>query len=97
MSSALILRTVSSMAVSCDRSLLRGGALLEHFPEKWAPVFRRKCDRTKEPSRPAGPGYSKLFIAIVTVGLHNSPAEKAVPWRMTEFRGHPRWHLPKSP
>jgi hypothetical protein len=21
--------------------------LLEHFPEKWAPVFRRKCDKIK--------------------------------------------------
>jgi hypothetical protein len=20
---------------------------LEHFPEKWAPVFRRKCDKSK--------------------------------------------------
>jgi hypothetical protein len=22
---------------------------LEHFPEKWAPVFRRKCDKIKKP------------------------------------------------
>jgi hypothetical protein len=21
---------------------------LEHFPEKWIPVFRRKCDQLKE-------------------------------------------------
>jgi hypothetical protein len=23
------------------------GEILEHFPEKWAPVFRRKCDKSK--------------------------------------------------
>jgi hypothetical protein len=23
--------------------------LLEHFPEKWAPVFRTKCDKIKNP------------------------------------------------
>jgi Flp pilus assembly pilin Flp len=23
----------------------------EHFPEKWAPVFRRKCDQRKNPER----------------------------------------------
>jgi hypothetical protein len=22
---------------------------LEHFPEKWAPVFRRKCDQVSNP------------------------------------------------
>jgi len=27
------------------------GASLEHFPEKWAPVFRRKCDKFKNPDR----------------------------------------------
>jgi hypothetical protein len=21
--------------------------MLEHFPEKWEPVFRRKCDKSK--------------------------------------------------
>jgi hypothetical protein len=23
----------------------------EHFPEKWAPVFRRKCEKIKKPER----------------------------------------------
>jgi hypothetical protein len=26
-------------------------ALLEHFPEKWAPVFRRKCEKIKNLER----------------------------------------------
>jgi superfamily II DNA helicase RecQ len=25
--------------------------VLEHFPEKWVPVFRRKCDKIKKPER----------------------------------------------
>src|SRR5262245_38117164 len=27
------------------------GVRPEHFPEKWIPVFRRKCDRSKGPQR----------------------------------------------
>jgi hypothetical protein len=35
---------------------------LEHFPEKWAPVFRRKCDQTNE-SR-AHPGSTEPGCAL---------------------------------
>jgi hypothetical protein len=30
------------------RAAERADQLLEHFPPKWAPVRRRKCDQTKE-------------------------------------------------
>jgi hypothetical protein len=29
-------------------SLATSGSPLEHFPEKWEPVFRRKCDQRNE-------------------------------------------------
>jgi hypothetical protein len=29
-------------------SMVFPGLCLEHFPEKWAPVFRRKCDQRNE-------------------------------------------------
>jgi hypothetical protein len=28
---------------------------LEHFPEKWAPVFGTKCDQPKKRERPSKP------------------------------------------
>jgi hypothetical protein len=31
--------------------LPHGDDSLEHFPEKWAPVFRRKCDKIKNLER----------------------------------------------
>ncbi|HKY87043.1 MAG TPA: glycosyltransferase family 39 protein [Pseudorhodoplanes sp.] len=52
--------------------VILGGAILalpflvlEHFPEKWTPVFRRKCDQARNP----GPAYFRrrkiLLIAFI--------------------------------
>src|SRR6476659_2148408 len=37
----------------------------EHFPEKWAPVFRRKCDHQKDSRAPFG---ARLECALQHVG-----------------------------
>jgi hypothetical protein len=48
---------VSSAIGAPVRSLVRGGettaiiSLSEHFPEKWTPVFRRKCDHVRNLER----------------------------------------------
>jgi hypothetical protein len=35
-----------------------GAARLEHFPEKWAPIFRRKCDKIKDLALDGGRGLA---------------------------------------
>src|SRR6266446_4791577 len=40
----------------------RGGGAREHFPEKWKPVFRRKCDQRKKSERVSDPVKSKRAL-----------------------------------
>src|SRR6266705_638329 len=41
----------TSRTRSRARLWTRCGSGLEHFPEKWTPVFRRKCDQIRNPER----------------------------------------------
>jgi predicted N-acetyltransferase YhbS len=45
----------------------------EHFPEKWAPVFRRKCDKIKNPERLSDSIESESAL-VGTVRLWNISA-----------------------
>jgi hypothetical protein len=47
-----------------------GGRALEHFSEKWTPVFRRKCDQLKKLGRVSDSIQSKRTLARAHIRRH---------------------------
>src|SRR6266852_2133122 len=61
---------------------------LEHFPEKWVPVFRRKCDQLMSLERVSGSTQSERAL----VRAERMPTTKALSASACRPRvGDPRW------
>jgi len=66
----------AALAILAVLAVERAADALEHFPEKWAPVFRRKCDQASNPERVPARGIAESCSAFSERAL--APAKRAV-------------------